>query len=293
MSGQLRLDIVRGAPVGTLIAAAYGGGVNTIAAQVWMKQNGYRPHVSIMSNPGAERAGTVAYRDGVFAEWCRSVGFPVPVEITRAEEGKHRPRAWRLETLREECERIGALPSVAYGWKKCSLKYKAQPQRWWFDRQEWARAEWAAGRKITRLIGYDAGELPRVEDSFIDAWELARFTPWYPLVDHGFDRDACIDLIRSEGLPIPPKSACKWCPNNTLAEWREYHRDEPADFLTTVDWSRAASNNITAPDVVGFLRRAPNGHRQLHEWFDAGMPTIVGADDDEEDMDAMPCECAR
>lgn len=264
-----------------------------MAAQVWMKRNAYRPHVTLMSDPGAERKATNEYRDGVFAEWCDSVGFPRVTVIDRISEGAHRPKAWRLETLQDECIRIGALPSVAYGWKKCSLKYKAQPQRWWFERQEWAKAEWDAGRRITRLIGYDAGELPRVKPSFVDPWELARFTPWYPLVDEGYDRDGCIDLIRSEGLPIPPKSACEWCPNNTIAEWREYHRDNPEGFAQTVDWSRAAANNITAPDVVGFLRRAPNGARQLHEWWDAGMPRIDGADDDEEDMDMMPCECAQ
>jgi hypothetical protein len=293
VSGQLRMEFVRGHLPGRLIAAAYGGGVNTIAAQIWMKRNGYRPHVTVMSNPGSERAGTETYRDGVFAEWCDSVGFPRVTVISRISEGEFRPKAWRLETLKDECQRIGALPSVAYGFKKCSLKYKAQPQRWWFDRQEWARAEWAANRKITRLIGYDAGELPRVQPSFVDPWELARFVPWYPLVDEGFDRDGCCDLILSEGLPLPPKSACKWCPNNTVAEWREYERDEPADFRQTVDWSRAAANNITAPDVVGFLRRAPNGKRQLHEWFDAGMPKIDGADDEIEDTDMMPCECAQ
>lgn len=292
MSGQTRFDIVRTHPAGMLIAAAYGGGINTIAGHVWMHLNGYTPTVSLMANPGAEDPRTLAYAEGEYGEWADSVGFPRVTVVTRKEEARYRPRAERFETLYEECRRINSLPSAAYGFKKCSLKYKRDPALWWFERQAWAHAEWDAGRRIVRFIGYDAGEHHRVMAEFGDKQERARFLPWYPLLDEGYDRPGCVELIRGVGLKLPPKSACEWCPNLTIAEWRQYASRNPAGFADTVQWSREAAKNITSADVVGFLRRAPNGQRQLHVWADAGMPRIEGADDDVEDTDAMPCECS-
>jgi len=35
-----------------------------------------------------------------------------------------------------------------------------------------------------------------------------RYDVFYPLKDFGMDRKACIDLIKSVGLPVPPKSCC-------------------------------------------------------------------------------------
>jgi hypothetical protein len=39
-----------------------------------------------------------------------------------------------------------------------------------------------------------------------------RYDVVYPLRDWNMNRDACIKEIRSAGLPVPPKSACVFCP---------------------------------------------------------------------------------
>lgn len=284
-SPQLELAIERGDHRDQLIVLAMGGGVNSVAAAVLLHRDGFRPTAIVMCNPGSEWAHTVAYRDGVFSEWCDSVGFPRPTVIDRISEGAHNPRAWRLETLRDECMRIGSLPSIAYGFKKCSAKYKGDTSRWWIARQPWALAEWAAGRRIAKVIGYDAGEPGRVRAAFQNPWENQRMVPWYPLYDGGFDRDGCIELIKAAGLPEPGKSACTYCPSNTIDEWRLLRKIEPDRFAEAVEMSRNAE--IDSPDVVGLMRCAPHGQRQLHVWVDAGMPQIRGEQDA-----PLPCECA-
>lgn len=280
------------APPPGLVAVSYGGGVNTIALLVALRRMGVVPKSIVMADPGAERAGTIRYRDEVLPPWLDAAGFPRVQVVTRAEEGAYRERAWRLETLRQECMRIGALPSVAYGWKKCSAKYKGEAQRWHMARQPWALAEWGAGRRIVKAIGYDVGEGKRVRRAFGTPWEDARFFPWYPLHAAGMEREDCADLILSEGLPLPPKSACKWCPNNTLQEWEELRDDDPEGFAEALAMSRNAVAGITTPDVVGLMRCNDHGRRQLHVWAEGGYAGASGRTDDEDSREAQPCECA-
>lgn len=280
-------------PEGELLVS-YGGGVNSVAMLLVLHEHGIRPRAITMADPGSERAATVAFRDGPMREWCARVGFPAIEVIERRLIGQTRPRAWRLETLYDECLRINSLPSVAYGWKKCSAKFKAEPQRWWCEAQPWAHEAWAAGRKLVRAIGYDLDEKRRVDASAnVGAWkpqaELDRYDSWYPLYELRLDREGCLDLIRRHGMTPPPKSACTFCPNNTLAEWKELRRDEPEAFKAALVMSENA--RLTASDSTGLMRCNPHGKRQLHVWAAGGYPDLP-PDDPEELSDSMPCECA-
>ena len=270
------------------IAVSYGGGTNSVAVLVLLRRMGITPTVIVMANPGSERLHTLKYRDEILAPWLDKQGWPRVLEINRWTEGKNVPRAWRLETLYDECWRTNSLPSVAYGWKKCSDKYKGQPQRWWIARQPWAQAEWDAGRKIIKVIGYDYGEERRVRKAFQNPWEDERFAPYYPLVEAKIDREGCEELILSEGLPLPGKSACTFCPNNKLWEWEHLRKFDSVAFEAAVELSRHAQ--VDVPDVVGLMRCNKHGQRQLHVWADGGYDKQCGGDrvDDED----MPCECA-
>ena len=52
----------------------------------------------------------------------------------------------------------------------------------------------------------------------------------YPLIQLRLARDACIEIIRRADLPIPPQSACTFCPFKTLARWRELRLLHPDRF---------------------------------------------------------------
>lgn len=270
------------------LVVAYGGGVNTVALLIRLRDLGERPTAIVMADPGSERAATVAYRDTEMAEWLSRHEWPSVTVVSLKSEAPFRQKSTQVaqRSLLEECMAIKALPSIAYGFKKCSLKHKARPANWWTERQPWAIDAWSRGEKITRAIGYDADEPQRARPEILDGLEAKRFSPYYPLLNAGFDRDACIALIQREGLRVPVKSACKWCPSNTIAEWRDLHDNDPEGWEEAVAMSRNAE--IDVPDVVGLMRCNPRGKRQvhLHVWNDAPAK----ADDDA--RDAMPCECA-
>ena len=88
------------------------------------------------------------------------------------------------------------------------------------------RGAWESGLKVTKCIGFDATEDHRVGGggTYADAKGLSiapapgvpnyaqRYDIRYPLRDLGYDRVACREIIYRAGLPIPPKSACFFCP---------------------------------------------------------------------------------
>lgn len=78
-----------------LLISAYGGGVNSVAVLVLLKQLGLRPHAIAMSNPGSEWPATIRYRDEIMQPWCADAGFPPIVVVDRISEGQFRPRANR------------------------------------------------------------------------------------------------------------------------------------------------------------------------------------------------------
>lgn len=274
-----------------VVVVAYGGGVNTIALLVLLKRLAVVPRAIVMSDPGSEWPETHAYREQIANPWLDSIGFPRVTMVSRKNEVE--PRAGSAatsadglaETLAEECYRTKTLPSAAYGWKRCSQKYKAEPQQRWIGRQDWARAEWEAGRKLVKAIGYDADEPGRIRLAFGVPWEAARMDPWYPVHEAGLGRSECVEIIREEGLDVPPSSSCTFCPNAQPEDWIRLREEHPDLFAEALAMEERASETIDTPDVVGLLRNAPHGKRQLRMWASGNAPCPAGPVD-------MPCECA-
>lgn len=249
----------------------FGGGVNSVAAMILLIEHmGVIPRLILMSDPGAEWPETIQYRDEVVNPWLQARGLDPIRVVSRASEAVFRPVTELYETLYGECQRKKMLPSAAYGYKTCSLKYKQVPALWHLLRQRWAQELWSQGERIQKVIGYDAGEERRVKRAMLDPAEHQRFFPSYPLFDRGLDRDGCERLILAAGLPLPRKSACTYCPNSTLDDWIELAANHPEEFEKAVAMSRWAVETLEVPDVVGLMRCNPKGRRQLHLWTGEG-----------------------
>jgi hypothetical protein len=170
------------------LAVSFGGGANSTALLVELFRRGIRPDFILFADTGGERPETYLALDLVSA-WCVASGFP-EIQIVKA-SGK---------TLEQDCLDRRALPSIAYGPKTCSLRWKVEPQR--RRLKALGLAEW------TQAIGYDAGEPWRARLS-----DEPRATNWFPLIDWGIDRDECRKICVAAGLPFK-KSACFFCPSS-------------------------------------------------------------------------------
>lgn len=73
-----------------------------------------------------------------------------------------------------------------------------------------ALAARAAGLKPTKCIGYDNG--PKDSRRAVGTGEDEDFRYRYPLREWHWDREECVRQIAAEGLPVPVKSACFFCP---------------------------------------------------------------------------------
>ena len=117
-------------------------------------------------------------------------------------------------TLEKECLQSCTLPSIAYGYKRCSLKHKVGPQEKFCNHYEPCREVWKGGGKVNRFIGYDAGEMKRyLRSRKIDEADK-KYYNCDPLIEEwGWDRSDCVRAIQAAGLPQPGKSSCFFCPS--------------------------------------------------------------------------------
>jgi len=148
-----------------------------------------RPDAILFADTGGEKPETYKHLE-IVNQWCKSIGFP-EIIIVKA------PNV----TLEQDCLTRKALPSIAYGFKTCSQRWKKQPQDKWLNQHDMADA--------IRFLGIDAGESHRAKD-FPNVQ--------YPLIEWGWDREKCIEVIEKSCLPQPKKSACFFCPSSRTHE---------------------------------------------------------------------------
>lgn len=200
---------------------SYGGGANSTALLVGLWQHRIPVDLILFADTGAEHPHTYAYLE-IMDKWLKDHGMPPITRVYKfTREGE------RL-TLEDECLRSGTLPSIAYGFKRCSLKHKIGPQEKYCNHHPDCRRVWDAGKKVIKFVGYDAGETARSEKVLLRDLADPKYSKWYPLMEWGWHREDCIRVIEAAGLPQPGKSSCFFCPSmkeQEILALREQHPD--------------------------------------------------------------------
>ena len=175
---------------------SYGGGVNSTALLIGLHQHRIPVDLILFADTGAEHPHTYAYLD-IMDRWLKDHGMPPITRVYKTtRDGK------RL-TLEQECLQSGTLPSMAYGFKRCSLKHKIGPQEKFCNHYPPCRKVWAAGKRVVKFIGYDAGEGYRSDKVLLGDLADPKYSKWYPLMEWRWDRAACQRAIDDAGLPQP------------------------------------------------------------------------------------------
>ena len=185
---------------------SYGGGTNSTAMLIGMHQRGIPIDLILFADTGCEQPHTYDYLP-IMDEWLRAHGLPEITVVNYTDQNGDRL------TLEQECLRSGTLPAIAYGYKKCSLKHKIAPQDKFCNNYPPFRAVWERGEKVVKFIGYDAGEEHRRTHAFVYDIQDKKYKKDYALIDWGWYREDCIAAITQEGLPLPGKSSCFFCPS--------------------------------------------------------------------------------
>lgn len=236
------------------IIPAYGAGVDSTAMIIEMVKRRIPIHAILFANTGSEKPETIAYLP-IFSQWLVKNGYP-PITIV-AYKGNHD----RYDSLHGACIANQVMPSLAYGGKSCSLKFKAEVQETFLQGKSKgpnkgpglpsAISAWSAGLKVVRCIGYDAGakDARRIGKS-----EDTRYIYVYPLREFGMDRLACMQTILDAGLPLPIKSACFMCPASKPQELIWLHAHHPDLFMMALEIEEISRPRFTT--VEGLWRKS-------------------------------------
>ena len=112
----------------------------------------------------------------------------------------------------------------------CTRDYKINPIRKWIKQDAGIKGSEV---QCVQCIGISTDEFQRMKPAR-DPWWKSR----WPLIEQRISRQGCIDWMQSHGYPEPPRSACKWCPFHSDAEWRRLQKNEPAEFAEAVQFER-------------------------------------------------------
>lgn len=240
-----------GARVVTPLVVSYGMGVDSTAMLVGMHQRGIRPDAIIFADVGSEKPGTYAYRP-IIEAWLAEVGFPA---LTVVRYVPQRPRNGHYDTLEGNCLVNITLPGMAFGRKSCSSKWKGEPID--AEVRRLFASHVRAGGIIERAIGYDAGPCDMRRGG------VQARGPWswvYPLREWGWDRERCVAEIKGAGLPVPPKSACFFCPVTKPAELLELAATSPELARRAVEMEDRAQPRLRK--IAGLWGRGTKGMRR-------------------------------
>ena len=169
----------------------WGAGVDSTAVLVELTRRSITPDLVIFADTGSEKPETYQFV-GTFDHWLTSHGMP-GVTIVRRAKSKPSKTGPGYTTIEGNCLQNKTLPSLAFRRKSCSLKWKAEPMDNWLETWGPARAAWASGRRVTKLIGYDCG--PADSRRAVDRAGDEKYVYLYPLRDWGWDRERCIREI--------------------------------------------------------------------------------------------------
>ena len=234
---------------------SFGGGIQSTAMLVLAAQGKIKFDRFMFANVGddSENPGTIKYMEEVSIPYAKKHGIEIEILQSANKEGVKR-------TIYDEVTNKGRdiipvrLGNGAPGNRTCTNDFKIRVLHK-------RLRELGASKKtpFTQLIGISIDEIRRVRDTSGVLYAKLE----YPLVDLHYSRLMCVMLIEKEGLPIPPKSSCWFCPFKKLEEWREMAREEPGLFEKAIELEtnmierfkiRDAKNGRTEP--AGFLTRA-------------------------------------
>lgn len=82
-------------------------------------------------------------------------------------------------------------------------------------------------------IGISTDEIVRIKPS-----RVAYARNIWPLIDADMSRNDCLKWMADKGFPVPPRSACTFCPFHSDNEWYRLKTDEPEEFAKAVVFER-------------------------------------------------------
>lgn len=124
----------------------------------------------------------------------------------------------------------GFIPAFTYGKhgngqlrRQCTHSWKIDPMRRWLQANR-------DKRSVEQWIGISLDEAHRAKPP-----DVKYITNRWPLLEKKMTRKDCKSWLLAQGLEVPPKSSCVFCPYHNAAGWRAV-RNQPEDWAAAVEF---------------------------------------------------------
>jgi hypothetical protein len=210
---------------------SFGGGIQSVAALVLQAQGRISYDAFVFSNVGAdsENPDTLTYYEQYAKPFAEAHGIPlVEVGKLRFEE----PDTLYQTLMRDD--RSIHIPAYmatgAPGQRSCTHKFKIEVVARWIRLQ--------GHREATVGLNISTDEIERAHTPQWQDISGIKEIVEYPLIDLRISRNDCRKLITEAGLPVPPKSACYFCPFHSRHNWVMLKTEHPELFQKAVEIER-------------------------------------------------------
>lgn len=204
---------------------SYGGGWQSTAALVLAAQGKLDYRTFLMANVGddSEHPRTLTF----VREYAMPYAAEHGIELILLD--RYMQRSGEKRTLWGQLTREGSkslpipvrMSNGAPGTRSCTATFKIE-----VIGRELKRRGASKDNPATVGIGISVDEIGRANNRRCEPHERIE----YPLLDLGIRRSDCPRIIKSAGLPVPPKSSCFFCPFHRPEAWQDMRRDEPELF---------------------------------------------------------------
>jgi hypothetical protein len=235
-----------------------GGGVQSSAMALMAAKGliGPMPDAAIFADTQAEPKAVYGWM-----EWLKKQ-LPFPVHTVTAGSLEESEMTIRLSTKSGKKSRKCKIPAFCKNpdgskgilGRKCTRDFKIQPII--------VKAREICGIKrgqktlaVTQWIGISYDEMGRAKASR-EPWSQTRF----PLLERSITRDGCLEWMRDNGYPEPPRSACLFCPFHSDHEWQRIKDEDPEGWKYVVDFEKRLQETTTRCET---LRSSPFLHPSL------------------------------
>ena len=197
---------------------SFGGGPPSLALSILNVTGDVMPKAEeiIFADPGWENPDTYKLIP-IYKKYFESNG--IPFVTVQSPDG----------ALHEYLQTHPNIPIPIYktggvlGQRQCTNQWKIQPI------QKYLRTEHGV-KTATVQLGMHYGEIWRLKESRTK-WVTNR----YPLIDLKLNRADCVQVIKEANLPVPPPSACEFCPLKSDGKWRDLASNRPDEFAKVVE----------------------------------------------------------
>lgn len=228
------------------------------------------PKAAIFADTQAEPAAVMKWLD-----WLET---QLPFPIIRTTKGSLKYDSLRVIKSRKSGRKYlkGLIPAYVLNHngtkgllsRKCTADYKVEM----IVRETRKLCDWKRGEKrllVDMWIGISRDEIIRMKPS-----RNAFIENRWPLIDLNMTRQGCLEWMKRNNYPEPPRSACTFCPFHSDEEWRRIKTQTPDEWNAVVEYER---NLIAAAKSQEALRGIPYLHESCKPIetvnFDANIPS--------------------